>query len=311
MGVPTARRLGRTYPKPPAFLPRFVMLLLKPESWAAAAQYPFWVTLLPLVLAVVIASGAVAMSMKSRFFGFVESFTKEYDKHYPVLQVNSDGEVTAAKGAVQPFDFDFNGTPFVVDTTGKTSFEAVKGDTATLITKDKVYQRVMGQALPEQNLRDAYLYSVPMPGSVFVPSKGEAETVIDGAHIAGWVAEHRTALGTAVVIAAFLAKFLAESIWVAVMAFLLRPTIMIGAAIGERRLVMPKRALYRIAAALLVPVVVFAGVMQAFGYSMGALVGPENGLILWYFACAAMGLWAGHLAQQMYMPPKSQGPRAS
>ena len=167
----------------------------------------------------------------------------------------------------------------------------------------------MGKDFPPQPFADSYLYAIPVPGSVFLPAKGET-TVIDGSHIQGWVDAHRVPLGAGVATVAFIMKFLAEALWITVMLFLLRPAIMVGAAMGERRLIMPKRAVYRIGAALLVPVVVFAGAMQAAGYSAASMVGGENSLILWYFACAALALWAGRLAQQMYLP-KPQRPRTS
>jgi hypothetical protein len=292
----------RAYPKPPAFFPRFVLLLLKPESWPAAAQYPFWVTLLPLIFAVVIASAAVAYSARAKFFEFAQGFASTYDKHYPALQVNSEGEVHAG-ATTQPFDLHLNETPFIVDPAGKTSFESVKGDYATLISNGKVYQRVMGMDLSPQPITSV------LPYCLLVPPKGETR-VIDGAHISAGLAEYRTGLEILVMVTTFAIKALAETIWIVVMLFLLRPAIMVGAMMGEKRLIMPKRALYRIAAALLVPVVMFAGITQAAGYSAASVVGAQNALILWYFACALMAVWAGHMAQQMYTP-KTRRPRQS
>ena len=170
----------------------------------------------------------------------------------------------------------------------------------------------MGQDLPPQPFADAFIYvspaPFPIPGSWLVPEKGEADVVIDGEHLAKWVSDHNAVLSVGVVVFTFIGKFAAEALWITVMLFLLRPAIMIGAAIGERRLIMPRRALYRIGAALLVPVVLFAGVMQAAGYSAASVMGGENALIVWYFACALMSVWAGHMAQQMYTP-KAQRPR--
>ncbi|MGN6369461.1 MAG: hypothetical protein ACTHN5_14475 [Phycisphaerae bacterium] len=295
VGVPRPPGIVRAYPKPPALLPRFVMLLLKPESWPAAAQYPFWVTLLPLILAVVIASGAVALSQRSQFFTFAHQFAANYDKEYPPLRINSDGVVSAPKDAKQPCDFDFNGQPFVVDTTGKSAFASIKGDMATLITDRSVYQRVMGQDIVPQPLAESYFAQL-------VPEKGEPDTVIDSRHITKFLADYHAALSVCVVMFTFAVKFIAESVWIVVMLFLLQSAIMVGAAMGEKRLIMPRRALYRIGAALLVPVVVFAGITQAVGYSAASVVGGENALILWFFACSLMGVWAGHMAQQMYTP---------
>ena len=277
------------------------MLLLKPESWTAAAQYPFWVTLLPLIFAVVIAAGAVAVSVRAKVYTFAQEFAATYDKHYPVLQVNSDGIVTTAPPTTQPFDLHFNETPFIVDPTGKMGFDLVKGDFATLITAGKVYQRVMGVDIPSEPLAGV------LPYCLLVPEKGQT-TVVDGAHISAWLTDHRTGVGMLVMATVFLLKLLSESLWIFVMLFLLRPAIMIGAALGEKRLIMPRRALYRIGAALLIPVVMFAGITQAAGYSAASVVGGENALILWYFACALMAVWAGRMAQQMYTP-KTQRPR--
>ena len=225
-------------------------------------------TLLPLILAVLISCTAVAVNARSNFYAFAQEFAATYDKHYPALQVNSDGIVTAAADHTQPFDFRLNGTPFIVDPTNKMSFDLVKGDIAMLITDGKVYQRAMVDISPKQ-------ITGVLPYCLLVPEKGQT-TVIDGSHISTWLAENRTGVGLLVMTTIFVLKLLSESLWSAVMLFLLRPAIMIGAAMGAKRLIMPNRASTGLARRLLVPVVLFAGIMQATGYSAAAVMGGEN-----------------------------------
>lgn len=301
IAVPQTQRTVRRYPKPPALLKRFLLLLLKPEAWPAAAQYPFWVTLMPLVLSVVLAAAAVGVGGSAQFMKRLDYFAKSYDQKYPAMQLNGDGVLSLPSSATQPFDFSQNGNPFVVDTTGKTSFDAVKGDTATLITDRNVYVRVLGNELSPQPIAE-----VP-PYSLFVPAKGEVNT-FDSAHIRNWTAANRTAVAWGAGLLAFVLKGMGESLWILVTLFLVHPVVMVGAAVGEKPLALPKRAAYRIVAALLVPVVLFGGVMQGAGYSADSVVGSERAFIFWFFATAAVAFWAGKMAKRMYNPKAGSRP---
>ena len=70
--------------KPPAFLPQFVMLCIRPETWAEVCRlYPTRFTIMPLVLAVVLAAAVVGFSENARLVNDLQSFAATYDAHYP------------------------------------------------------------------------------------------------------------------------------------------------------------------------------------------------------------------------------------
>jgi hypothetical protein len=104
-----------------------------------------------------------------------------------------------------------------------------------------------------------------------------------------------------------------NGIWAFLMMILICPLVLLGAAgpkIGEgpdRRLILPRRAAYRMAAAVLVPLIVFGGAMQAAGKPVAALLGFEGSTLFWFFAAAALALWSGLLAKRLYAP--TQAPR--
>jgi hypothetical protein len=85
--------------------------------------------------------------------------------------------------------------------------------------------------------------------------------------------------------------------------------VIIGAVIGGRGLMIPRRVAYRIAGAVLVPLVIFSGMLQAVGYPASATLGDEGALILWCVAACVMAAYGGVLARQMFVPANRQEPR--
>src|SRR6185295_13494178 len=84
------------YPKPAPLLPRFVMLCLRPESWAEAARYPTRFTLIPLLLAVLLGAVGIGISDTWRNVQGMRNFAAGYDSRgYPTLELNSDGVLSA------------------------------------------------------------------------------------------------------------------------------------------------------------------------------------------------------------------------
>src|SRR3569832_2140118 len=92
----------RRFPRPPAFIPRFLMLCFRPDSWAEAARYPTYITLLPLILASIIGAVAIAAGETSQMVRSLETFAADYDAkhHYPPLEINSAG-ILSAKGELK------------------------------------------------------------------------------------------------------------------------------------------------------------------------------------------------------------------
>jgi uncharacterized membrane protein len=104
----------------------------------------------------------------------------------------------------------------------------------------------------------------------------------------------------------FLIKIFTESLWVAAMMFLIFPAVTIGAAVGSPRLFIPRRAAYRIAAAVLVPLILLSDLTTSAGFSVAGVVGGENSLIFWFFAAGALAFWAGHMAKAMFVPKQAR-----
>ncbi len=286
-----------------------MLLALKPEAWPAAAKYPLWVTLVPLFLAVLIAAAAFATSMTVQVMHGLDSFAATYDARFPELDVNSDGILSvkaaaatlpaAAAGSAgaaavavhkEPLEF----TPgFIVDTTGKTTMETVKEPFATLINSHQIFCRTAGHDSDPIEIKDA--------AAEFLPTKGGIAR-INGTTIGNFLADRRPALVTTIIAIAAATKIFSESLWIVLTMFLIFPAVSIGAAIGRTRLFVPKRAAYRIAAAVLVPIVLFSSLTNAAGYSVASVVGPENSLIFWFFSAGALAFWAGYMAKGMFLP---------
>ena len=305
---PLAPPVGtRRYPKPPALGKRLILLGLKPEAWPAAAKYPLWVTLLPLFLAVLIAAAAFATSMTIQVTRGLDSFAATYDARFPELDVNSDGILSVkAPPATLPATTTSEASPiavhkepleftpgFIVDTTGKTTMQTVKEPFATLITNHQIFCRTAGHDSDPIEIKDA--------AAEFLPAKGEISR-INGSTIRSFLADRRPALITTIIVIAAATKIFSESLWIVLTMFLIFPAVSIGAAIGRTRLFVPKRAAYRIAAAVLVPIVLFSSLTNAAGYSVASVVGPENSMIFWFFSAAALAFWAGYMAKGMFLP---------
>ncbi len=68
------------------------------------------------------------------------------------------------------------------------------------------------------------------------------------------------------------------------------------------RLILPRRASYRVAAAVLVPLVMFDGILHAVGHPVNSLLGVEWTSLFWFVAAAGLAVWAGIMARVMYTP---------
>jgi hypothetical protein len=142
-----------------------------------------------------------------------------------------------------------------------------------------------------------------------MPAKGET-TVINGAYLTSAMERRGGMIYAGTVAATVVAKIVSESLWVTLTIYLITPLVVLGAAVGGRGLMIPRRVAYRIAAAVLVPLVIFSGVLQAIGYPASGTLGEEGALIAWCFAAFAMAAWAGVLARRMYVPAKRQERRS-
>jgi hypothetical protein len=92
------------------------------------------------------------------------------------------------------------------------------------------------------------------------------------------------------------------------MMFFISPLITLVASVGERSLLLPRRAAYRMAAALLIPLLIFNAVMQVAGYPISGAFGGEIGWLIWFGAAAGLAVWTGIMARNMFGPTRRRVP---
>jgi hypothetical protein len=287
--------VGRKYPRPPALWIRLLSLCLRPESWAEAARYPFWVTLLSLIVAVFIGAAGAGIGAGRDAVRSLTFFGRNYDTQYSTLELNSDGQLSVRGEWKGPIRLN----TLVVDPTGKTDIDSLPSMLGTLVGPRNVSTDMFGVVRVSP-------ISETFPE--FMPKKGEV-TVINGASILSLVDRWHRVIFAVVAITTFLFRLVAESLWIALTIYLISPMVIIGAVIGGRGLMIPRRVAYRIAGAVLVPLVIFSGMLQAVGYPASATLGDEGALILWCVAACVMAAYGGVLARQMFVPANRQEPR--
>jgi hypothetical protein len=106
-----------------------------------------------------------------------------------------------------------------------------------------------------------------------------------------------------------LGQIFGDVLWAAMMLFFVGPLITITASVGERSLLLPRRAAYRMAAALLIPLLLFNGFMHAAGYPISGALGGEGAWLTWFAAAAALGVWTGVMARHIYGQTRKAPPR--
>jgi len=299
----------RRFPKPPAFIPRFLMLCFRPESWAEAARYPTYITLLPLILAIVIGAAAIAGGETSRLVKSLETFAADYDakNHYPALEINSAGVLSAKGELKEPIRLHLPTMEVLVDPTGKTVADSLKLPPTWFISDREIV--LIGPDGPVSPMfRGSIANVLSTPFSEFKLPKAGETSVIDQAVLANYIATHKplfmlSGIGVGVM------QIIAEAIWAAVMMFLICPLIMLATAgprlhgdAPDRRLILPKRAAYRMAAALLIPIILVSAILRAAGHPVYDVLGGQGAMLFWFFSAGALAIWTGIMARQMFLP---------
>jgi hypothetical protein len=279
------------------------MLLLRPETWAEAARYPTRITLVPLLLVIFIASLAVGIGISYRQYQSYQQFAASYDARYPALELASDGSLKVAGNAALPEPIRFQ--TVVVDPTGKTSAATIKTPFTFLITD---HQLLFVNFFSEGVNYQENLSNIPN----LVPPAGQVKR-IDGAMLSAYVRSHVPSLLVFPVIAFSVARFIGEILWCALIMFLICPLVVLATA-GmrvnadgpDRRLLIPRRAAYRISAAVLVPIIAVDGALWAVNHPASGLLGGEGANLFWFFSAAALAVWSGFIARRMYAPTVSR-----
>jgi len=259
------------------------LLCLKPAQWAEAARYPFRITLWPLLLAIVLAAALVGTGVAWRVMPIAHSFAAGYDaKFAPMLLAN--GKLTSKDTHGKPFPrLTIDGWPVVVDLTGKTAIETLGVDRAVLIDATQISVRG-DSAVKRMPLAPVWELQVDSAGlTSFLDHYGPLVALTIGSAIAG-------------------ASILRNVLWAATMILLLAPLVSLGAA---QRLRIPRQVAYRIAAAVLVPLVLLDGLLELLDRTPTQLVGQEWALLIWTLGAAALAVWAGALAGMIFRKPAS------
>lgn len=309
------------YPKPPALPVRLLMLIFRPESWAEAARYQSKYTVVPLALAIVLACLGIGVSESARALGAMRQFAANYDRHYPPLEFTSAGTLRATGELKEPIRFQSqNGATVLIDPTGKTAPESIKAGPTFFVTDKDIWAISTTDALPTRVgslTQFTPLVEFPAPAaSAMTATTAPAVTTapaplavtINGTTMNQFLAEESGGLVVFWTMVHAFGYGVANALWAVLMMLLICPLVLLGAAgpkIGEgpdRRLILPRRAAYRMSAAVLIPLIVFGGVLHALGKPVMNLLGFEGSTLFWFFAAAGLALWTGVLAKRLFTP---------
>jgi hypothetical protein len=307
----TAGGAVRRYPKPPAFIPRFIMLCLRPETWAEVARYPTRFTVIPLVVAVILAGAVVGFSESAGLLSNLQSFAASYDARYPALELTSDGVLHARADLSSPVRFEnSSGTgagAVLIDPTGKTVPESIKSNVIFVTDKEILFIMADGEK-PISRMPLSKIFKWPL-SAVFTPPSAGQPAIINGSTMKAFLDDKGASRAALLGFCLTLLLSVGNALWAAFMMFLVSPLIMLAAAGGikagdgpDRRLLLPRRAVYRMAGAILVPLLMLGAGLQATGHPVMLLLGPQGGTLFWFFSTSALALWTGVMARKMYGP---------
>jgi hypothetical protein len=286
------------------------MLCLRPESWAEAARYPTFVTLLPLIVAILLGALLASTGQTYRQMQSLRQFAATYDQYYPPMELNSEG-VLSVKGELKaPVRVPVFGGVVLVDPTGRTNPETSRSDRAFALITDKQVVLLSGAEKPSRQMITEY--ATPPFGAFQLPPKGQVKT-IDGAKIRAVVNDGVPQFVVLGVLWAGL-QALAEAAWAAAILFMMSPVIMLAAAgvrgptAGPARmLILPRRAAIRMVAGFLVPLVLFGAILRAFGHGITDILGWNWSMLFWFGATMALAVWTGMMARRMYGVQRGNG----
>jgi hypothetical protein len=266
-----------------------VLFCLKPESWPAAARYPSRFTMIPLVIAIVLAAVLIGASDGVRF-------TRDLDRYsadLPALVINSDGVLKYKEPRTEPIRFKFTRGQVVLDPANVSKIDVSKTPNTYLITDRDIIAPGLGGAETRYPLSTLPNYGIPLP------EKGKTTTFDASA-----LRSDAPGMGVGLGFVVFLSQIIADTLWSAMMMFFISPLITLVASVGTRSLLLPRRASYRMAAALLIPLIIFNAVMHLAGYPISDAFGGggEVAWLIFFAAAAALAAWTGMMAKQMYGP---------
>ena len=271
---------------------RLAHFAFRPESWAEALRFPLRYSLVPLVLAIVLAGVVTGTAFGIRIYRYVANFANGYDAVYAPMEYK-DGKLSVLESPIagRPIQIDTaGGGMLVIDPTGQTKPEDLKEQGGVLISQTTVYQCMFGQVTPIP-LKEFPIFADLPDG-----------TRIDGAFLRREVQTSGRGYAAIFGIMFCTVSVIANTIWSALMIFAAAPVVVIAAA-GLR---LRYRTAYRVVAAVLVPLVLLGALLIALGLNPAQTMRPEFVPIFWFAATLILAVWAGILAGRMFRPRKTE-----
>jgi len=268
------------------------------------------VTLLPLIFAILLGAVLATTCETARHFTRLENFAATYDQYFPPMELSSDG-VLSVKGELKaPVRVPMFGAESWWIRPGATKPETVNAEGVIGLITDKSVVQFYG---PLGFARHAITeLAAPPYGFIKLPEKGQAKP-INGQAIGAWLDNKLplVVIGAGVVA---VMQGMGEALWAGLMMFMICPVIMLAAAArvgggsgGGRTLIMPRRAAYRMAAGILVPLVMVGALLRALGHPIAETLTPQGALFFWFIAALVLAVWTGLMAKRMYGPQKANG----
>jgi hypothetical protein len=223
------------------------------------------------------------------------------------MQLSSDG-ILAVNGELKaPVLVPMFGAQILVDPTGATKPETVDAQRVIALITDKdvvLFNGPFGFTRHPLTALAASPYEL-----IALPAKGQVKPI--NGHTIGDLVNAKLPFVVLGALAAAAMQALGEALWVALMIFMICPVIILAAATprpggapAARTLIMPRRAACRMAAGLLLPLVVVGALLRAVGRPVADLLTPQGALLFWFLAALALAIWTGLLAKRMYAPQK-------
>ncbi len=294
---------ARVIPPPPNMLMRCLLLLIDPEAWARAAMYGFRTTFGPLLLIALLMGGITAAQGCREMYGLMIRFGKSYDSHYaPMVLSHGQLHLIATKGKVPlkfvtplfKMTFSPRATPPQISSKEVLALKLVPNGyflaghgffNGTKLQPYKSWQQIFARTLGLP-LQKGKTPDVPI----------NSTTILLIIH--GFFFYFLIFAGIVLAVAAAVGILL----WAAVAMVFAAPAV----AMVNIQLRMPLRVAYRIACAVMVPMVVLRSVLMMLNI-LPAQAATFGGEMAEFIVPVAVAVWAGVLAKRMYAPPPSSG----
>jgi hypothetical protein len=292
---------------PPVF-GHTLALCLRPEAWAAAGRYKLRTLLLPVLVALLLATATSAVMASRQAAASLQAFAATYDAHYPAMVWQNDHlawappaaapaaaptaattAAAAAPGAVptQPVPIHVSQATIILDPNDQTTLAALD-DPAIVIGSRQIHIRtpLAHRTLPVSALVNR-LGLIPA---------GQTTARIDSASLTAANARIGSVLAITTGTLTGIAEFLGNALWVLCMVLVMAPVVQLGVP----GFAMPRRIAFRVALAVTVPLLIASALLTVLGLTPRAIFGSDVATLVWAGAAAACCFWAGLLATRVF-----------